>query len=61
MFICSECVKPEGRQLFIGVGSYGRCEICREIREVVNIHDYSIIKDKSKQTDNNSLSGKSNQ
>lgn len=48
MFVCSECVKPEGQWLFMLLISYGECEMCRKTATCADIHDYSLIKDKEK-------------
>lgn len=43
MFVCSECVKPEGQFLFMLLLSYGKCEMCGETAGCVDIHDYNLI------------------
>ena len=46
MFVCSECIEPEGRSYFmIMLPSYGKCEMCGQITSCADIHDYSVVKE----------------
>ena len=51
MFVCKDCIKPEGYWLFMLMLSHGECEICRKIATCADIHDYDLIKDKLKDKD----------
>ena len=45
MFVCRECVKPEGQWLFMLLVSYGSCELCGKTTECIDAHDYSVVKE----------------
>jgi len=53
MFVCSECVKPEGQWLFMLLLSHGKCEMCGQVSSCADIHDYSVIRDNSEESKNN--------